>query len=728
MIRLICSLVILLISPSLFAQTTELIILNKQGDSVLFSTIKINGYKFSQTNARLQFDNQNYCKEGFISLQVNHISYKAIDTIVDCAKSNRIVFRLALNSFELNPATVKSKKTIKTVAGNLTLQSKILTEHIGLFGVPDPLKLLQMSPGISIGLEGTNDIYVRGGKSDQTQLIFDNMYILGPNHIFGLLSSVNGNILGELNLYKGPIPSKIGFKASGTIEMFGSNPDSISRIGIDLGLISSSAYYKSRYFNNKFYLNAAARISYPDKIIKLSSEDLVAGFADINFSSGLKVKKGEFKGSAYYSHDAYNLVTSFGSDFNAHNFRWENMNGSISFKSNASSKRDYSTSLCFNTLKSQWSDNDRLNIRDNTQNLIHANFLEKLSNHDSFFFMYGAEFRYEYNQLSQTNVIFHPEYFYNQLSSGIFGEMNKNLGNFNLNMGLRANLYHSFEHNFTSFIPEPRLSLSMKALHGMFHLNFDRQSQSLMDLNNNFVGLPGTFWIGATKRLLPIISNQWSFSFDIEKGNKIDANFSGYFKNFQNSFDFRDGAYLVPFHDPLLQIKNVNTYTFGFESFVNYNWGKRANIRGSYTYSRVINRDPDNIINFGRAYPSFFDRPHNLNVTINNISRNKKFKYGGNIILQSNRSVTIPIAGNIIIVYSDRNAYRLPAYRRLDIFFKYIPKPNKTRWRSEWNFSFYNALNSKNTFAIMYDETKNQFTYLYLFPIIPMASYQLTIR
>jgi hypothetical protein len=169
MIRFIFLTVILLISPSLYAQTTDLIILNKQGDSVLFSTVKINGNKFSLTNARLQFDNQNHCSDGILRLQVSHISYQTFDTIVDCTNSNRIVFQLILSSFELNPATIKSKKTIKTVAGNLTLQSKILTEHIGLFGVPDPLKLLQMSPGISVGLEGTNDIYIRGGKSDQTQ-------------------------------------------------------------------------------------------------------------------------------------------------------------------------------------------------------------------------------------------------------------------------------------------------------------------------------------------------------------------------------------------------------------------------------------------------------------------------------------------------------------------------------------------------------------------------------
>lgn len=728
MIRLSLVCFIITLASNLFAQNTELVILNQQGDSVQFSKVELNGTAIPLSQSSLSFDNQKFCIGQTLRIKITHISYRNVDTIVNCIESHRIVIRLALYSYELNPATIQSKKTFKVTAGNISIQSKVLREHIGLLGIPDPLKLLQLSPGISIGLEGTNDIYIRGGKSDQTQLIFDNMYIFGPNHLFGLLSSVNGNYLGELNFYKGPIPIQLGFKASGSIEMFSSKPDTIARIGLDIGLITSSAYYKSPYWKNKFYISSAARFSYPDKIIKLSS-DFVAGFYDVNFTSGLKLKKGEIMASAYLSNDAYRFIVSpIGSDFEARNFSWQNINGSLSLNQRPSSKRAYQSSLSWNQIRSYWADRDQLNKRNTTNTLINATYLEKLSLHDSLSIKYGGEFRIENNNLKQEGTNIHPLYIYNQWSTAFFTGIRKSHKMMIYELNLRGNLMHNFDQSFTAFVPEPRISISRKDNYGLLNLSFDRQSQGIQDLNNNFLGFPGTFWLGISSANMPIISDQLSLSYDLEKAENLDASVSGYFKTYQNAFDFIDGASLNPALDPSFQISNISVKAYGLETFLDYQLNKRASIRGSYSYSRVIHRDKKENINYGRAYPAFFDRPHNLNVTFNMTSRNKKIKFGSNAILQSNRAVSAPIFSNMITIYSDRNAVRLPIYRRLDVFMKYIPKPEKTKWRSEWIFSIYNVLNTKNVFAITYDYNRNQFSYLYLFPIIPMFSYQLNIR
>ncbi len=90
--------------------------------------------------------------------------------------------------------------------------------------------------------------------------------------------------------------------------------------------------------------------------------------------------------------------------------------------------------------------------------------------------------------------------------------------------------------------------------------------------------------------------------------------------------------------------------------------------------------------------------------------------------------------GNLITpVYSNRNAYRLPDYHRLDVSFTYKgkQKPGK-KWYGEWNLSFYNAYARKNAWVINFEQEKDingqptNETYAektYLFGIIPSITY-----
>ena len=85
--------------------------------------------------------------------------------------------------------------------------------------------------------------------------------------------------------------------------------------------------------------------------------------------------------------------------------------------------------------------------------------------------------------------------------------------------------------------------------------------------------------------------------------------------------------------------------------------------------------------------------------------------------------------GNIAPVYSDRNAYRMPDYHRLDASVSLGSKEQEgRRWRSEWNLSVYNAYARKNAWAINFvqDENDPNVTHAemsYLFSIIPALTW-----
>jgi hypothetical protein len=77
------------------------------------------------------------------------------------------------------------------------------------------------------------------------------------------------------------------------------------------------------------------------------------------------------------------------------------------------------------------------------------------------------------------------------------------------------------------------------------------------------------------------------------------------------------------------------------------------------------------------------------------------------------------------------NAYRLPAYNRLDVSITYEAKKNK-KLHSSWNLSVYNVYNRKNPYFIYDDysgsflidpEVSVQAKMVSLFPIIPSITW-----
>lgn len=105
-----------------------------------------------------------------------------------------------------------------------------------------------------------------------------------------------------------------------------------------------------------------------------------------------------------------------------------------------------------------------------------------------------------------------------------------------------------------------------------------------------------------------------------------------------------------------------------------------------------------------------------------------------NWVYSSGTPVTFPtgravIGNNIVPVYSDRNAYRMPAYHRLDLsFILKAQKKENRKWDYEWNFSLYNAYGRKNAWTINFrqDPDNPQQTIAektYLFGVLPSITF-----
>jgi hypothetical protein len=115
-------------------------------------------------------------------------------------------------------------------------------------------------------------------------------------------------------------------------------------------------------------------------------------------------------------------------------------------------------------------------------------------------------------------------------------------------------------------------------------------------------------------------------------------------------------------------------------------------------------------------------------------------------VFASGNTMTIPVGyyffnGALITEYSDRNAYRLQPYHRLDLSVNWNIVKRK-HFETGLNFSIYNVYNRKNPFFIFYetksnfDMTTDPYTFemttkaykMSLFPIIPSINWNFKIK
>jgi hypothetical protein len=137
----------------------------------------------------------------------------------------------------------------------------------------------------------------------------------------------------------------------------------------------------------------------------------------------------------------------------------------------------------------------------------------------------------------------------------------------------------------------------------------------------------------------------------------------------------------------------------------------------SYTYSRSLlqttGTSSDERINDGEFYPSSYDKPHAANI-IGNYKFSRRFNLSLNTTYSTGRPITIPLAkypqgGDMYLYYSDRNAFRIPDYFRIDVSIN-VEGNHRVRKlaHSSWTFAVYNATGRANAYSVYFVSEGNE--------------------
>lgn len=630
-----------------------------------------------------------------------------------------------------------------------------------LFGEKDILKTLQLLPGVQSAGDGNSGFFVRGGNTDQNLILLDEATVYNPSHLLGFFSTFNSDAIKDVTLYKGATPAEYGGRLSSVLDVKmndGNNKEYHASGGI--GLISSRLNIEGPIEKDKSSFIVSARRTYADVFLKLSKDSNTNQnslyFYDINAKANYRLgDKDRIYFSGYFGKDKLGFGNTFGIDYgnSTGTLRWNHIFSSRMFSNTSLIYSKYNYDIKIN------SGNNNIGITSYIKDLhfkedlqYYANANNKINfgldviNHTTSPGIISASSTSSFNPLTlqSKHALESAAYFSHDLTVSTKVSINYGLraGTF-LVMGpgnfytydkdgnvLDTATYSSGKVVKSYFNLEPRFSMNYKLTSSSsVKLAYTRTTQNLHLLSNSTSANPTDVWIPSSNNVKPEIADQVSAGYYRNfKDNQYEFSSEVYYRGMQNQIDYKNGAQLIANENVESQIVFGKGRAYGWELFLKKKYGK-FNGWISYTLSRTERQFTE--INSGHYFPANQDRTHNLSV-VGIYKVNKKWTLSADFTYYSGNAVTWPsgkyeVNGQIAFLYTERNAYRMPAYNRLDVGATLQGKKTK-KFDSNWNFSIYNLYGRENPYSITFeqdpdDPSKTRALQYALFRWVPSITY-----
>ncbi|MBZ0202782.1 MAG: TonB-dependent receptor [Ignavibacteria bacterium] len=706
-------------------------------------------------------------KKGTYDVIVSYIGYISDTLTVELNQNFNADFLLQDGSINTDEITITDSlfnDRIKSpISGIERLDLKEINKLPILFGERDILKTIQLLPGIKGANEGSSGFSVRGGNYDQNLILLDEAPVYNSSHLLGFFSTFNSDAINDAVIYKGTQPSQYGGRISSVVDikMKEGNSKHYNLSG-GIGIISSKLNIEGPIVKDKGSFLIAARRTYADMFLKLSSDEKMQDrklyFYDINAKLNYRLTdKDRVYLSGYFGRDVMGLGSSFGID-------WGNVTGTLRWNHIFSSKLFSNTSLIY----SNYDYNIDIENNDNNFNVISSitdlNFKQEFQ----FYPNPNHSFRFGFNAIYH---IVEPGIVESDDSSNTrFTDLQKrySIDNsvwladewkaakwLNISAGVRVNAFsilakgdfYTLDENNniidtvsydggilkTYINPEPRFSASIILNdNSSVKASYNRNVQNFHLITNSTSTNPTDKWLSSTNNIKPEIGDQISLGF-FKNTDGYEFSIEGYYKKIQNVVDYKDNANVTNTDAIETQLLFGDGRSYGAEFFLKKNTGK---LTGWISY--MLSRTDQKIrgVNSNSWYPSKQDRTHDISiVAMYDVSQ--KLNLSATWVYHSGNAVTFPsgkytLNNEVIYYYTERNGYRMPAYHRLDIGGT-LKLGSGKKFSSELSFGCYNVYGQKNAYTISFRESETapnttEAVKTYLFTWVPYVTWHFNFK
>ncbi|MCD9573542.1 TonB-dependent receptor [Flavobacterium soyae] len=719
--------------------------------------IKVRG-KSINTSSDLDGNYTLQLPRGINVIEVKSLSHKEVVRTLMVYDDGKFDIGINERSNQLDEVVIKKKgqkTTETTVSGLVSIDIEGIKNVPLILGERDILKVATTFPGIKTTGEGSAGFNVRGGKDDQNLILLDNAVLYNPQHFLGFFSAINPYTAKKADIYKGSIPADFGGRLSSVFDITtkNGNPEKFSGEGA-IGPITSNLTLSTPIQKNKSSIIFGGRATYSDWILKsLDDENLKnsqAGFYDgiLKYNNQINASN-NLEATAYYSHDRFSLSSDSIYKYSNRlaSLKWDH---TFSKKSKAAlifTNSEYKFNIDYdsndiNSFDFGYKVNEsqlqlKLNYQLNPKHTLSYGIASKL---------YNISPGYQHPKKPEATLISTDIEKERALESAIYlADSYKFSDKLLIDLGLRYSYYASLgEADVNSY--QAGLPLSDETVTGTTHYGkneviktyggleprlaaryfitedfsikagYDVTRQYIHLLSSNVTQSPTDTWKLSDSNVKPQTAQQVSLGlFKTLKDEEYEVSLEGYYKKSKNILDYKVGAQLLLNQNVETELLQGEGKAYGVELLLKKTTG-RLNGWIGYTYSRTLikldSQFSSEIVNNGNFFPANFDKPHDLSAILN-YKFTKRYSLSSNFLYQTGRPITYPIGtfqyGNSeYTLYSDRNAYRIPDYIRLDIGLN-IEGNHKIKKlaHSFWNISIYNVLGRNNPYSIYFVTDQN---------------------
>lgn len=686
------------------------------------------------------------------------ITYTGLETVhrrINLQADTVLTFVMTTKVSELREVTVNANRyssediVQSTRTGTTTLTQLDINGIPVLGGEADLIKTLQLLPGTVRGVEGSSDLFVRGGAADQNLVLLDGAPIYNTSHLFGFLSVFNPSILDNVEAINGGFPAEYGGRLSSVLNI-STNADLAERTKAsgDIGLIASRIYVEQPLVKNKASFWIAGRRTYIDQVVRAIGEELPYFFYDINGklilqpSSRNKLEFSFYDGEDILdifrdrNNDGDGFLTSYVSGNTSQSFRWAH-----SFKSEWKSSLSLTRSAYRYNISNSFEENTLVALSD-IEDYSAKTIFRKEHEGMNTAFQFGADWiRHSIspsiiNTTGTISELLESSASRGKLAHELALHMQKEFPlsqAWLVNAGFRmsAGLVNGKKY----FVPEPRLSMRYALSKDQsLKLSYSRMAQYMHRISNSAVTTPTDVWYTVTDEIAPQTSHQIAAAWQrFITRQKIFISAETYYKTMRDLIGYEEGTNLffnTDFESKLIQ---GSGRAYGLEFLARKETGR---FTGWISYTLSWSRRHFEEINDGQWFPSRYDRRHN-GAIVTQYSIGKR--WAASIVWEfiSGARFT-PVVGQYVILaptltgvdliplYSGINQVKLADSHRLDAGIKFMSKTGK-KFQWQWFAGVYNSYNRASPVGMIIEQNEddNSLRYLQpgLFGLLPFISY-----
>ena len=683
--------------------------------------------------------------------------------------------------------TVIARKKVpieeRTNMGQVSVPVETIKALPRFLGEADVLKTIQLLPGVQQGAEGTSGILVRGGGPEQNLILLDGTPVYNTQHLFGIFSTFNADVIKNVELYKGGFPARFGGRLSSVVDIVTKDGNMQQWKGeAGIGLIMSRFTIEGPLKKGKTSLLLGGRRSYLDIIAQpfvkaaAKKDGADVGFGaylyDINVKLNHIISKKDrvflslFSGQDFLRfrleekdrQGVNNQKLRFGYGNVIGSARWNHIVNKQLFCNTIVSYTNYRFVTNIQLTERSGSNTNTFTAKyysgitdvaastnfDYRPSAKHAiKFGGGIINHR---FSPGATtFKTANNNIPDLDTAFNtkPQ---NGIEADLYIEDDWEITNkLKANIGVHGNLFQTANKTYPTL--QPRIGLRyLLPSNWALKAAYTQMAQTIHLLTNSTTTLPTDLWVPSTDKIRPMKSTQYAIGVAKTISNgKIEISAEAYYKDMNGIIEYKDGANFLnssvdSWDTKIEQGKGVSQ---GIELLIQKQVGKTTGWIG-YTLSKS-NRQFENI-NFGKTFFYKYDRRHDFEVVVTH-KISKRLEVSGSWGFATANPISLPttnyqvatfgspympnynfLSSNTVDYYNGRNGFRLLNYHRLDASINWIKQ--KKRFTRTWNLSLYNAYNRKNPFFYYLDydnvTSEGNVVGITILPIIPNLSWSIS--